>query len=71
VKGGQFDARIQAGITDPLPGGLWAMRIKGHTATWHLLDGYDLAFDSDRSCVDIDNPHGQVWIEACPLRRKG
>jgi hypothetical protein len=68
IAGGEFDRRIGAGLADPLPGGLWAMRIKGHTTTEHLLDAYGLDIDTQKSCVDIDNPHDEVWIEACPLK---
>jgi hypothetical protein len=70
VDGGKFDRLIERAIANPLPGGLWAMRIRGHMDTVHLLETYGLDIDLGQKCLEIDNPHGDVWIEACPLRRK-
>jgi Glycosyltransferase family 87 len=66
VPGGSLDRRIRNGLANPLPGGVWALHLRGSPARQHLLDGYDMQLDAARSCQIIPGADG-VDIEVCPL----
>ena len=66
VQGGVLDRRIRAGLADPLPGGAWAIRLRGSAPREDLLDQYGIQIDAARSCqsfpgADVDE------FEVCPL----
>ncbi|WP_146691018.1 glycosyltransferase family 87 protein [Bradyrhizobium canariense] len=67
VPGGSLDHRIRAGLAHPLPGGVWAMHLRGSAPRQCLLDEYGWEIDASRACAVIPGPEG-VDIEACPLR---
>ncbi|WP_407176825.1 glycosyltransferase 87 family protein [Bradyrhizobium sp. STM 3562] len=69
VPDGSLDHRIRAGLAHPLPGGAWALHLKGSPARVDLLDPYDLQIDAARTCESIPGADG-VDIEACPLARR-
>jgi hypothetical protein len=66
APGGLLDGRIRAGLAHPLPGGVWAMHLRGSTPRQDLLDQYGLRFDPSRPCETIQGAD-EVDIEACPL----
>jgi hypothetical protein len=66
VPGGSLDRRIRAGLANPLPGGVWALHLRGSPPRQNLLDDYGLEFDPSRSCERIPGAKA-VDIEACPL----
>jgi hypothetical protein len=66
VPGGVLDHRIRAGLAQPLPGGVWALHLRGRPPRLDLLDAYDLKIDTARSCENIPGADG-IDIEACPL----
>jgi hypothetical protein len=66
VPNGVFDRRIRAALADPLPGGAWALHVKGHPMRDNLLDRYGLTLDPSRSCLEIDSVIKEA-LEACPL----
>jgi hypothetical protein len=68
VPGGSFDHRIRAGLANPLPGGVWALHLRGNQTRQCLLDPYGLQIDPSRPCVIIQGAEG-AEIEACRLRR--
>jgi hypothetical protein len=63
---GVLDRRIRAGLAHPLPGGVWAMHLRGSPPRQSLLDDYGLRFDPSRPCEAIQGPSDKD-IEACPL----
>jgi hypothetical protein len=66
APGGLLDRRIRAGLADPLPGGVWALHLKGSLPRLDLLKPYGLEIDAARPCTRI--PGADVAdIEACPL----
>ena len=66
VPGGTLDRRIRAGLANPLPGGVWAMHLRGSPPRQNLLDDYGLRFDTSRPCETIQGASDKD-IEACPL----
>jgi hypothetical protein len=66
VPGGSLDSRIRAGLANPLPGGVWAIHLRGSPPRRNLLDDYGVEFDSARSCETIPGAN-EVDVEACPL----
>jgi hypothetical protein len=66
APGGLLDGRIRAGLAHPLPGGVWAVHLRGSTPRQDLLDQYGLRFDPSRPCETIQGAD-EVDIEACPL----
>jgi Glycosyltransferase family 87 len=70
VPGGTFDSRIRAGLANSLPGGVWAIHLRGSPPRRNLLDDYGVAFDSARSCEIIPGAN-EVDVEACPLIAAG
>lgn len=66
AQGGSLDRRIRAGLADPLPGGVWALHLRGSQPRQSLLDPYGLRFDASRPCEIIPGADG-TDIEACPL----
>jgi hypothetical protein len=66
VPGRSLDRRIRAGLANPLPGGVWALHLRGSPPRQSLLDDYGLEFDPSRSCERIPGANA-VDIEACPL----
>jgi hypothetical protein len=68
VPGGLFDRRIRAALEQPLPGGAWALHVKGHAMRDGLLVPYALTVDPTRPCIEIDSVIKEA-LEACPLAR--
>ena len=66
APGGSLDQRVRAGLAHPLPGGVWALYLRGSPPRLDLLDPYDLKIDAARACARIPGADG-VDIEACPL----
>ena len=66
IAGGVFDRRIRAGLAAPLPGGVWALHVKGHALRTDLLDRYGLAVEASQPCVEIDSVIKDP-LEACRL----
>jgi hypothetical protein len=66
VQGGSLDHRIRSGLANPLPGGVWALHLRGSPPQQHLLDDYGLQFNAARSCEIIRGASDED-IEACPL----
>jgi hypothetical protein len=66
AQGGSLDRRIRSGLANPLPGGVWALHLRGSPPHQNLLDEYGLQFDASRSCETIRGAN-DVDIEACPL----
>jgi hypothetical protein len=66
APGGSLDHRIRKALAHPLPGGIWAMHLRGSTPRQDLLDDYGLRFDTSRPCETIQGAN-EVDIEACPL----
>ena len=66
AQGGSLDRRIRAGLANPLPGGVWAMHLRGSPPRQDLLDEYGFRFDASRSCETIPGADSND-IEACPL----
>jgi hypothetical protein len=66
AQGGSLDRRIRSGLADPLPGGVWALHLRGSPPRQNLLDAYGLRFDASRTCEIIPGADG-ADIEACPL----
>jgi Glycosyltransferase family 87 len=66
VPGGSLDRRIRSGLANPLPGGVWAVHLRGHPPRQDLLDDYRLEFDPSRSC-EIIRGASELDVEACPL----
>lgn len=67
VPGGLFDRRIRTALAAPLPGGIWALHVKGHAPRGDLMQPYGLALDAAHPCVEIDSIIKEP-IEACPVR---
>ena len=67
APGGLLDHRIRSGLADPLPGGVWALHLRGSPPRQCLLDHYGLQFDGSRACAIIRGADN-AEIEACPLR---
>jgi hypothetical protein len=66
APGGSLDRRIRSGLAHPLPGGIWALHLRGNPPRQGLLGAYGLQFDTSRTCETIpgaDRPD----IEACPV----
>jgi hypothetical protein len=63
---GSLDRRIRSGLANPLPGGVWALHLRGSPPRQNLLDDYSLQLDPSRSCETIRGAN-DVDIEACPL----
>jgi len=42
AAGGSLDRRVRAGLSNPLPGGVWALHLRGSPARQNLLDDYGL-----------------------------
>jgi len=66
AQGGSLDRRIRSGLENPLPGGVWALHLRGSPARQSLLDEYGLQFNTSRPCETIRGAN-DVDIEACPL----
>jgi len=66
VPGGILDLRIRRGLADPLPGGVWAVHLRGSPLRQRLLENYRLRLDSSRACENIEGADG-ADIEICPL----
>ena len=66
VPGGILDRRIRRGLADPLPGGVWAVHLRGSPLRQGLLENYRLKLDSSRACENIEGADG-ADIEICPL----
>jgi hypothetical protein len=66
AQGGALDRRIRSGLANPLPGGVWALHLRGSPPRQGLLDEYGLQFNAARACETIPGAN-QVDIEACPL----
>jgi Glycosyltransferase family 87 len=66
APGGSLDRRVRSGLANPLPGGVWALHLRGSPPRQGLLDDYGLQFDSSRSCETIRGAD-DVDVEACPL----
>jgi hypothetical protein len=66
VPGGSLDRRIRAGLANPLPGGVWALHVRGSPVRQSLLDDYGFELDRSRSCERISGARAED-IEACPL----
>ncbi len=66
AQGGSLDRRIRAGLANPLPGGVWALHLRGSQPRQSLLDAYGLRFDASRPCEIIPGAD-RADIEACPL----
>ena len=66
AQGGLLDRRIRAGLANPLPGGVWALYLRGSPPRQSLLDAYGLQFNASRPCETIRGAN-EVDIEACPL----
>jgi hypothetical protein len=66
VPGGSLDHRIRSGLANPLPGGVWAVHLRGSPPRQELLDGYGLEIDPSRPCETIRGAN-EVDVEACPL----
>src|SRR5262245_59144688 len=67
LPGQRFDRIIQSGLHTPLPGGVWAIRLKRQTPTpfpVSLFEGYGQLIDASRPCEIIDVPSR---LEVCPL----
>lgn len=66
AQGGSLDRRIRAGLANPLPGGVWALHLRGSQPRQSLLDPYGLRLNASRPCEIIPGADG-TDIEACPL----
>jgi hypothetical protein len=66
AHGGLLDRRIRSGLAQPLPGGVWALHLRGNAPRQDLLDAYGLVFDPSRACEFIPGAD-DTDIEACPL----
>lgn len=66
AHGGLLDRRVRSGLARPLPGGVWALHLRGSAPRQDLLDAYDLVFDPSRACEFIPGAD-DADIEACPL----
>jgi hypothetical protein len=66
VPGGSLDGRIRSGLANPLPGGVWALHLRGSSPRQDLLNDYGMTFDSTRSCETIPGVN-EMDVEACPL----
>jgi hypothetical protein len=66
AQGGSLDRRIRSGLENPLPGGVWALHLRGSPPRQSLLDEYGLQFNTSRPCETIRGAN-DVDIEACPL----
>ena len=66
APGGSLDRRVRSGLSNPPPGGVWALHLRGSPPRQGLLDDYGLQFDTSRPCETIPGADG-VDIEACPL----
>jgi hypothetical protein len=66
AQGGSLDHRIRSGLANPLPGGVWALHLRGSPVRQSLLDEYGLQFNTSRPCETIRGAN-DVDIEACPL----
>jgi hypothetical protein len=67
VPGGSLDRRIRDGLAHPMPGGVWALHLRGSPPRQCLLDAYGWRFDTSRSCAIIPGAN-DIDIEACPLQ---
>ncbi|RTL52231.1 MAG: DUF2029 domain-containing protein [Bradyrhizobiaceae bacterium] len=70
LPGSRFDARIRAGLKQPLPGGIWEVHEQEHPLRLSLLDSYGLTVDSSKACVTIEGATALSDIVACPLKFK-
>jgi hypothetical protein len=66
IPGRSLDRRIRSGLANPLPGGVWALHLRGSPPQRNLLDDYGVEFDSARPCETIPGAN-EVDVEACPL----
>lgn len=66
VPGGSLDRRIRAGLVDALPGGVWALHLRGSPPRQCLLDGFGWEVDTSRACALISGADG-FDVEACRL----
>jgi hypothetical protein len=66
IPGGLFDRRIRDGLAKPLPGGLFALHVKGHPLREALLAPYALKVDPTQPCTEIDSVIHEP-LEVCPL----
>jgi hypothetical protein len=66
APGGSLDRRVRSGLSNPPPGGVWALHLRGSPPRQNLLDDYGLQFDASRPCETILGAD-HVDIEACPL----
>jgi hypothetical protein len=70
ASGSSLDRRVRSGLANPLPGGVWALHLRGSPPRQRLLDDYGLQFDTSRSCETIRGAD-DVDVEACPLVAAG
>ena len=70
LPNGVFDRRIRRGLSDPPPGGIWELHIRGKAFRKELLDGYGLATVAAPGCETIEGVVPGTAIEACPLTRR-
>ncbi|NPU64847.1 DUF2029 domain-containing protein [Bradyrhizobium sp. 83012] len=70
VPGGVLDRRIRSGLSEPLPGGIWALYFANSRADYpprlELLADYDLRIDESRPCEHVPGVDG-TDIMACPV----
>jgi hypothetical protein len=67
MPNGKFDRRIREAMTMPLPGGVWAMHIKGRPPRNEALATYGLVIDVARPCVEMEGPQLTTINVACAL----
>jgi hypothetical protein len=70
VPGGKLDRRIRAGLTEPLPGGIRELHLRGSMIRPELLDTYGLTIDASQPCQTIGGLDPGAVIEACPVIRR-
>ncbi|WP_257166479.1 glycosyltransferase family 87 protein [Bradyrhizobium sp. SRS-191] len=72
VPGGVLDRRIRSGLSDPPPGGIWALYFANSRPDYQprleLLADYDLRIDETRPCEHLWAPDS-VEVMACPVVR--
>jgi hypothetical protein len=66
APGGLLEHRIRAGLVDPLPGGVWALHLRGSPPRQCLLERFGWQIDTSRTCALIRGADG-VDVEACRL----
>lgn len=67
VPDGKLDRRIRAGLSDPLPGGIWELHLRGTSVRSELLEAYGLTVDGTQKCTEIEAIDPGSVVEACPV----